>query len=166
MRGPNDHIAPGAQLEEGQPDDGLGMTPEEKGRSEGEDTGYGRGYSDGQDSVKRLDLVAIARTCHEVNRVYSRSIGDNSHEHWDEAPDWQKDSAIKGVNAALAGVTDEELHQLWCDEKHQDGWVYGEVKDATAKTHPCLVPYAELDSNTRLKDTLFRTIVESLKPFV
>lgn len=146
-------------------DDGLGMTPDEKGRSEGFEEGYAGGFEDGRKSAA-LTVEVIARTCHAVNRAYSRSIGDNSHEPWESAPDWQKESAIKGVNAALGGVTDEELHQLWCDSKHQDGWVYGEVKDAAAKTHPCLVPYDQLPFEQRTKDTLFRTIVESLAPYL
>jgi hypothetical protein len=160
-RGPNDHIGPGAEL-----DDGLGMTPEEKGRSEGEDRGYGLGYQDGRDSVRVLSVEAIARTCHAVNRTFSRSLGDESHEPWDDAPDWQRESAVKGVNYALDGVTDEELHAHWCDEKHRDGWVYGQSKDATAKTHPCLVPYDQLPPEQRTKDALFRTVVEALKPYL
>jgi hypothetical protein len=117
-RGPNDHVGPVAQL-----DDGLGMTPEERGRSEGEDRGYNNGWNDGFDEAIRrrsLSLEAIAKTCHEVNRVYCASIGDSSQVPWDQAPEWQRTSALKGVNAALFGVTDEELHALWCDEKRQE----------------------------------------------
>jgi hypothetical protein len=156
--GQNDHIGPGAFAD-------VVLEGDAPASSAAESI-YAQGHAAGVRSVRRLDVEAIARTCHAVNRAYSRSIGDNSHEPWESAPDWQRDSAIKGVNAALDGVSDEELHQLWCDEKHQGGWVYGEVKDATAKTHPCLVPYNELDSDTQLKDTLFRTVVESLKPYL
>lgn len=151
-RGQNDHRAPDFGTTADGPE--LQVIP------------YGQAYQAGVDSVKRLDVVAIARTCHEVNRVYCAANGDFSQTLWDDAPDWQRDSAIKGVNAALEGVTDEELHALWCDSKLQDGWTYGEVKDATAKTHPCLVSYAELPEFQRVKDTLFRTVVETLKPYL
>jgi hypothetical protein len=160
-RGPNDHMSPEAAAAHERSWDFMRQTEDEQNR-----ISYGQAFEDGVNSVKRLDIEAIARTCHAVNRAYSRSIGDNSHEPWETAPDWQKDSAIKGVNAALGGVTDEELHQLWCDQKHQDGWIYGEVKDAEKKTHPCLVPYEKLPFEQRVKDTLFRTVVESLKPLV
>lgn len=155
-RGPNDHIAPGAQL-----DDGLGMTPEELGRSEGEDTGYDRGYSDGQDSVKPLDVVAIARTCYAVNAAYCRIIGDTPRD-WDEC----KDSVVAGVNKALDGATPEQLHDAWCEFQKADGWVLGETKDVVAKTHPCLVQYDQLPAEQRNKDQFFIAVVESLQPLL
>jgi hypothetical protein len=116
--------------------------------------------------VRTLTLEGIARTCHEVNRIYCQSIGDDSQLTWSEAADWQKESALKGVNHALAGVTDEELHELWCADKLADGWIYGEVKDVVHKTHPCLVPYAELPTEQRRKDTFFGAIVGTLKDFL
>jgi len=55
------------------------------------------------------------------------------------------------------------LHESWCDFKRADGWVFGEVKDAGAKTHPCLVPYAELPEEQKIKDHLFSAIVTALR---
>ena len=48
-------------------------------------------------------------------------------------------------------------------EKINDGWVYGEVKDAEKKTHPCIVPFEELPEFQQKKDALFCAIVDSLK---
>jgi RyR domain len=48
------------------------------------------------------------------------------------------------------------------DQKLADGWIYGVEKDAESKTHPCLLPYAELPVEQRRKDALFRAIVQSL----
>lgn len=153
-RGPNDHIGPGAQLEEGEAPiaDGPRLSDQlaELQRL----------------TAKALSAEGIARTCHEVNRVYCDANGDFSQKSWNDAPDWQRESALKGVTAALSGVSDEELHALWCDEKHQAGWVYGDIKDADAKTHPCLVPYEQLPAFQQVKDTLFRTIVETLKQYL
>lgn len=70
--------------------------------------------------------------------------------------------AREGVEKALDGATPEDLHQSWCDFKAADGWVYGEVKDAEAKTHPCLVPYEELPEEQRIKDDLFKAVVGAL----
>jgi len=50
----------------------------------------------------------------------------------------------------------------WLEDKKKDGWVYGEVKDAEAKTHPCIVPFEELPEFQKKKDALFCAIVDSL----
>lgn len=110
-----------------------------------------------------MDIESIARVCHEANKGYCDSIGDYSQKSWIDAADWQLDSAIKGVSAALAGQSAEELHASWCNDKLAGGWKHGDVKDAEAKTHPCLVPYHELPVEQQKKDALFRAVVDALK---
>jgi hypothetical protein len=110
----------------------------------------------------RVDVEAIARVCHEANRAWCEAHGDRSQVGWDAAADWQRASAIEGVEKALNGATPEELHDSWCAFKRADGWVCGDVKDAGAKTHPCLVPYDELPDEQREKDHLFAAIVTTL----
>lgn len=106
----------------------------------------------------------IAQHAHELNRQYCRALGDDSQPEWEDAPDWQKDSAIAGVKMHLANpeATPEDSHISWYAAKEADGWVYGEVKDPEAKTHPCMVPYAELPEQQRAKDYLFRSTVHQL----
>lgn len=105
----------------------------------------------------------IARVTHEANRAVQMVTGDPAPSPpWDEAPDWQRDSAIAGVRAARQGRTPEESHLGWMAQKEADGWVYGEVKDEHAKTHPCLVPYRELPPEQQAKDHVFVGIVEAL----
>ena len=103
----------------------------------------------------------IARVCHEANRAICVAFGDNSQKPWDEAEQWQRDSAIKGVEFALnnpaAGPSCQ--HDAWCKDKIEAGWKFGPVKDAEKKEHPCLVPYDELPAEQRAKDHVFRAIV-------
>ncbi len=117
----------------------------------------------------------IARVTHEANRAYCAAIGDNSQKSWDEADQWQRDSAVKGVSVALANPevtpeqlheswTPEQLHESWTAQKLADGWEYGPVKDADKKQHPCLVPYGELPPQQQRKDALFRGVVLALRP--
>lgn len=106
----------------------------------------------------------IARVAHEANRAYQIAAGDPAPSpHWDDAPGWQRDSAIDGVAKALSGYTPEELHTSWCEHKRRDGWTYGDVKDAEAKTHPCLVPYHKLPDEQKVKDDLFSAVVNTLR---
>jgi hypothetical protein len=113
----------------------------------------------------RIALHEIARLAHEVNRAYCEGTGDHSQKPWDEAPRWQKDSAVAGVQGILDGSikTPEDSHESWMRLKLAEGWKYGEYKDADEKTHPCLVPYDELPEGQKVKDHLFRAVVEALR---
>jgi hypothetical protein len=103
----------------------------------------------------------MARAAHEVNRAYCEATGDNSQVPWDEAPAWQKESAILGVQAVLSGSTPEQLHQSRMAEKYAKGWTYGAVKDPANFEHPCLVPYDQLPPEQRVKDHIFRAAVRN-----
>ena len=112
--------------------------------------------------AKRIEAIAAA--CHEINRTYCESLGDESQPAWSEAPQWQRASAIEGVKAAMNGATPEQSHEGWLAQKEADGWVHGETKDPKAKTHPCMVPYEDLSPEQQRKDHLFtRTAVEMAK---
>lgn len=110
-----------------------------------------------------MDRADIAHVAHEANRAYQLATADPAPSPpWDDAPTWQRDSATAGVDQALDGATPEQLHQAWSDHKRAEGWTYGPVKDADARTHPCLVPYAQLPTEQRVKDDLFRAVVTAL----
>lgn len=107
----------------------------------------------------------IAKICHNVNKAYCESIGDNSQPTWEDAPQWQQESAIAGVKYHLynENATPASTHENWMKDKEADGWVYGEVKDPEKKTHPCMVPYDQLPAEQRTKDYLFKAVVDSFK---
>lgn len=113
-----------------------------------------------------VTVERIARTCHEANRALCIAFGDLSQPVWDEAPDWQRTSAINGVLYRLDNpdATPEQMHESWMAEKVAGGWVYGEVKapDATPPTHPCIRPYGELPETQRAKDHVFSAIVSAM----
>lgn len=108
-----------------------------------------------------MKLTTIAMLCHSINAAYCLSQGDESQPSWDNAPDWQKKSALLGVEMHLKNpdATPEQSHESWLKEKEAQGWTYGEVKDFEAKTHPCFKPYAELPAEQKAKDYLFKAVV-------
>jgi hypothetical protein len=111
------------------------------------------------------NIIQIAAVCHEANRAYCVAHGGYNHNpSWAVAPAWMIASAIDGVQHALRNpdATPEKSHQNWMAGKIADGWVYGEVKDPAAKTHPCMVPYDRLPEFQRKKDALFLAIVRAL----
>lgn len=108
--------------------------------------------------------ISIAMICHAINAAYSLANGDDSHLLWNDAPEAQRQSAVVGVEKYLENpeITPEQLHEAWYEHKLSEGWVYGEVKDFENKTHPCMLPYAELPAEQKTKDYLFRAVVESV----
>ncbi len=115
--------------------------------------------------MKHYDQVLkIARVCHEANRAYCATLGDVSQLPWQDAPDWQRESAESGVRFHLEtpGALASASHDKWMDEKLAAGWSYGKTKDAAAKTHHCLVPFDQLPREQQLKDVLFAAIVKAL----
>lgn len=112
-------------------------------------------------SIMLLTTEQIARICHEANAAICRAHDDNSQSPWDDAPEWARKSSAAGVDWRLVNLDApiEAQHVEWCKAKYADGWIYGAVKDAEKKTHPCLVEYDQLPLAQRLKDHVFVAIV-------
>ncbi len=100
-------------------------------------------------------LEACARATHEANRAYCIAIGDTSQQRWEDAPQWQRSSAINGIRGVLAGNGPEQSHESWLAEKAENGWQYGPVKDPEKREHPCFVPYEQLPPEQKRKDAVF-----------
>lgn len=111
-----------------------------------------------------MEAERIARVAHEVNRALCIAFGDHSQAPWEDAPEWQRESAIKGVVFRQQNPDSPTCaqHEAWAGEKIAAGWTYGDVKDVEAKTHPCLVPFEDLPPEQRAKDWLFVAVVRAL----
>lgn len=117
------------------------------------------------DSRPQSQAELIAQVCHEANKSWCEQNGDYSQKPWNEAEDWQRESALKGVEFRINNpdAGHDAQHNSWMQEKINDGWVYGPKKDAEAKTHPCIVPFEQLPVFQQKKDALFCAIVDALK---
>jgi hypothetical protein len=106
----------------------------------------------------------IAKVCHEVNRAYCLALGDFSQPAWEDAPQWQRESAYIGVELHINNpdTTPEESHAAWVKDKIEQGWVYGPLKDEFNRTHPCIVEYRHLPLEQRAKDYIFQAVVKQL----
>lgn len=110
----------------------------------------------------------IAQIAHEINKAYCESIGDNSQPSWENAPEWQKSSAINGVQFHLDNPDSppSASHESWLKQKTEEGWRYGPIKDVETKEHPCFVSYDDLPTEQKSKDYLFKQTIHSLKQFL
>lgn len=53
------------------------------------------------------------------------------------------------------------VHEVWSQNRLNDGWTYGPERDDILKTHPCLVPYDALPESEKAYDRA--TSQETLK---
>lgn len=115
--------------------------------------------------MSKYMFVHIARMAHQVNKAYCELLGDVSQVDWEHAPEWQKDSAIIGVefHHQFPDAGAEASHESWYKQKASEGWVFGPIKDVEKKEHPCMVQFDELPIEQQLKDRLFKSICNILE---
>ena len=58
----------------------------------------------------------------------------------------------------------ENVHEVWAENRINEGWTYGEKRDDQKKETPCLVPYCELSEIEKAYDR--NTAMETLKLIV
>lgn len=67
--------------------------------------------------------------------------------------------ALSDAQRQLIETLAANAHDVWSQKRIADGWRLGPARDDTAKTHPCLVPYAELPESEKDYD---RVLVEQV----
>lgn len=55
----------------------------------------------------------------------------------------------------------KNVHEIWAQERINQGWTYGEKRDDASKHHPCLIAYEDLPEEEKVYDR--NTSVETLK---
>lgn len=108
-------------------------------------------------------FLRAAMAAHEANRALQIANGEEPSPHWHEAPDWMRQSIYSGVlNIARdPAVTPATSHENWLADREANGWVWGEIKNEQAKTHPCMVPFEELPPEQQAKDIAFVNVVRA-----
>jgi len=86
----------------------------------------------------------------------------------DRDPDFRKQ--FKEVIARQCGEFSstyaEELHDEWVQAYIEMGWKYGPEYNPEAKTHPDMVPYANLEERERDKDEVFTALCEIARQWI
>lgn len=73
------------------------------------------------------------------------------------------DTAQVVLPAELESLAEEiakNVHEVWSQNRMNEGWVYGPVRNDEKKETPCLVPYEELPEEEKAYDrnTAFSTL--------
>jgi len=110
--------------------------------------------------------IEIAAVCHEANRELTRILKDVPLQaHWDECSEDMKASALVGVEWRINNpdAPASASHEVWMLERLSKGWVLGPERSNEKKTHPALIPYAQLPPGVQLKDKVFVSIILALR---
>ena len=60
--------------------------------------------------------------------------------------------SLPDILSALTEDIAESLHDVWARSRLDEGWVWGDKRDDTLRTTPCLVPYVDLPENEKTYD--------------
>jgi hypothetical protein len=114
--------------------------------------------------MKSKLISKIAKVCHQAEKSFAESLGDNSMVNWEESSLKIKEDTESKVISVInkENVLAEDLHIQWLDERIEEGWSYGSSIDYKKKTHPNMLPFSELEEYERKKYFLFVSIVKSL----
>lgn len=55
----------------------------------------------------------------------------------------------------------KNVHEIWAQERINQGWTYGKTRDDVQKHHPCLIAYEDLPEEEKVYDR--NTSIETLK---
>ena len=87
---------------------------------------------------------------------------------WDKREDDFREQFLKVIERQSGqnrSSSPEELHGSWMQAYYERGWTFGEY-NPEARTHPDLVPYAELGTLERDKDAVFVALCEIARLYI
>lgn len=70
---------------------------------------------------------------------------------------------VHGFSKEQIEILARDEHQSWCEERKQNGWTYGSIKDVAKKTSPYIVPYDKLSEEIKELD---RDAVRNIFPLL
>lgn len=88
---------------------------------------------------------------------------------WDEREDAFRKQFLDVIDRQCGeqrSRSPEELHGSWMQAYYTMGWVYGTEYSRENKTHPDLVPYADLGQLERDKDAVFVALCEIARQWI
>lgn len=113
--------------------------------------------------MDKWEIEACTAAAYEVHRQFCRGMADFTHVPYESLASDLKEVAR---NATIGIVTlefnAEQSHEAWVAHKRSQGWIRGDIKDESKKTHPCLVSFKELPFEQQAKDDLWVATVRNL----
>ena len=111
-----------------------------------------------------------AEFVYEAGRLAARAAGAPIiPASWSEREELFKTQFLEVIDrqcGPLRSTSPEELHGSWMQAYVEMGWVYGDEYDRGAKTHPDMVPYAQLGQLEQDKDGVFVALCEIARQWI
>ena len=114
-----------------------------------------------------MTKTEIAKVAHATLQEYKKfTEPELAIQGWFDVTKEDRDSFIAGVEWVMnnPATTAEHQHNAWVKHKKDTGWLYGKKKDEKLRTHPLMIPWADISLEHRTKDTIFIAVVVSLLP--
>lgn len=73
---------------------------------------------------------------------------------------------VGGLCESKTLPTPEAAHDSWWRAYEAMGWKYGPVRDTEKKTHPDMVPFADLEQREQDKDAVFLALVAIARDWI
>lgn len=112
----------------------------------------------------QLDHQGIARLVHETMRTYCVMVYDTPAPTWADAAQAHRQHTCDLVRhlSQHPDESPEQYHEAWRAPLVAAGWQPAEHRDAFRKTHPHLVPWADLSPKYRSKQALMFALIRHL----
>lgn len=115
-------------------------------------------------------LERQAKFVYEAARLAAESaLAPIVPDSWDEREEAFRTQFLDVIERQMSerrSGSPEELHGSWMQAYFAMGWKFGESYSRQAKTHPDLVPYAELGRLERDKDAIFVALCEVARNWI
>ena len=72
-----------------------------------------------------------------------------------------KDIKLSDEIIELSELLARNTHEVWAENRLNEGWTFGEKRDDETRQHPCLIPYEHLAESEKEYDR--KTSIETLK---
>ena len=84
----------------------------------------------------------------------------NQNNNYTPAPVDTSDVQLPEELMALAEAIAKNVHEVWAQNRMNEGWTFGPVRDDQKRQTPCLIPYEQLPEEEKAYDrnTAFGTL--------
>lgn len=120
-----------------------------------------RNYKDSDEALVRRIPFVLTNIPGKKNGAQPQQFVSVLPDTYDPRPVDTENVSLPPELLELTEKIAENVHDIWAQGRIKEGWVYGESRDSTLKTTPCLVPYGDLPESEKEYDR--RTAMETLK---